>query len=75
MKLNVSLENSIWEDNPTLKVVFADFYSQDKSKNKNKSSQVLTVIYYLNHPDSELKDLDEEDLVKDLTTSGFLNIK
>lgn len=57
-----------------MKVIFNDFYKKDKSKHKSDSSQVLTVLYFLNHPDSELKDLPEEDLIKDLTSSGFLTI-
>lgn len=74
MRLNVDLETLIWDSNPMMKVIFNDFYKKDKSKQKSDSSQVLTVLYFLNHPDSELKDLPEEDLIKDLTSSGFLTI-
>jgi hypothetical protein len=37
--LNIAL--NFWEENPHTVYVFQEFYDQDKSKNKHKSSQVM----------------------------------
>ena len=60
--LNISL--NFWEENPHTIYVFQEFYDQDKSKNKHKSSQILWAITLLVHPNSDFFQLSEPDRIR-----------
>jgi len=61
-----------WKQNPQVQVIdpFADFYKEDKSRGKKKSSQIMWAIFMLNDPTNANKlyrmkaDIRKEQIVK-----------
>jgi len=55
--------DNFWELNPQYKYIFAEFYSMDRTKNKNKSSKLMWAIYFRVHPKSEFYRLPNKDTI------------
>lgn len=55
--------NNFWEYNPQYKIIFRDFYNEDKSKNKEKSSTIMWAIFMLIHPKSDFYNLPDKDVI------------
>jgi hypothetical protein len=60
---NFKEEHSFWEYNPQFKIILKDFYSNDKSKNKDKSSKIAWAAALLVHPRSEFYNLPDKDII------------
>ena len=57
--------DNFWELNPQYKYIFSEFYTKDKTKNKNKSSKLMWAIYFRIHPKSEFYRLpNKDDIIK-----------
>lgn len=58
-------KSNFWELNPNYTILFEDFYNDDKSKDKSKSSVIMWGLYLVLHPDSDFYNLpDKRGLVK-----------
>lgn len=74
--INFQPEMNFWELNPELKYpeVFAEFYQQDKTKDKSESSKVMNAIYLLLDKESRYRELPEKER-KNLICKDYLKNK
>lgn len=65
---------NFWEYNPEYTELFDKLYKGDRSKNKNKSSQIMWAFYHMYHPKSiyhNLRDKEQKIKVKFLKNEKF----
>jgi len=68
---NYNETNNFWEYNPQYKIIFKDLYNKDKSKNKEKSSDLMWGLLLYIHPKSDFYNLEDKetliarDIIKD----------
>lgn len=54
-------DENFWEMNPQYKYIFSEFYENDKSKNKEKTSRIMWAIFFRLHPKSDFYNLSNRD--------------
>lgn len=68
---NFDTEANFWIMNPQLKIVFDDFYTKDKSKDKTESSKMMWAVALITDSDSKFDNLPQDDK-KDLVAKDYL---
>ncbi len=63
--MRINFENNFWDEYPELKIPdkFNELFSEDKSKDKNKSSRIMWALHLHSHPESKLYNLPEKEEV------------
>lgn len=54
---------NFWTANPQYITIFKKFYTEDKSKNKEKSSTIMWAIFFYIHPRSDFYNLPDKDVI------------
>ena len=54
---------NFWNANPQYMIIFKDLYTEDKSKNKEKSSTIMWAVFFYIHPRSDFYNLPDKDVI------------